>query len=234
MPRGGRAGRSPLGAALWKPVVSGGAPQVELDRTQEAPAGTWAGYSLKLPAGVTARKVRLSGGHALVGSPIDARIAIGDAVGATPLEASAYGKWDSGPLKVSTPLIRWRVVVPATTPATTEPGSLRVYVERLEVTLAEAGKPTVTQFGGVATDSRTSKPYTHFRLRDALSGVARLTVAGKACWKVAQYDRQESVVVGQTERTKVVACYIPKGATRVMATVVDVAGNAATKTLAIR
>jgi hypothetical protein len=76
--------------------------------------------------------------------------------------------------------------------------------------------------------------YTHFRLRDALSGVARLTVAGKACWKVAQYDRQESVVVGQTERTKVVACYIPKGATRVTATVVDVAGNAATKTLVIR
>lgn len=225
---------SPQGAALWHTALSGGAPSVELDRTQEVPAGSWAGWSLKLPAGLTARKVQLSGPSAINGSPIDARVAIGDAVGAAPLEMNVYGKWDSGVHKVApTNLVRWRVVVPATTPATTDPGALRVFVDRVRLTLVESGKPTITQFGGVTTDSRTHKPYTHFRLRDALSGVARLTVAGKACWKVAPFDLNDHVLVGQAERTKVVACYIPKGATRVTATVVDVAGNAATKTLTI-
>ena len=106
--------------------------------------------------------------------------------------------------------------------------------DRIRMTLAESGKPTVAQFGGVSVDSRNDKPYTHFRLRDALSGVARLSVAGKPCWKVAPYDLDDHVLVGQASRTKVVACYIPKGATRVTATVVDVAGNAATTTLTIR
>src|SRR6185436_12496043 len=71
---------SPAGAALWKTAISGGAPSVELDRTQEVPAGSWAGYSLKLPAGITARKAQLSGPSAINGSPIDARVAIGDAI----------------------------------------------------------------------------------------------------------------------------------------------------------
>ena len=163
---------SPEGAALWRSTaVSGGAPaggaRPHGRRRRPAPGP---GYSLKLPTGVTARQVQLSGGHALVGSPIDARVAIGDAgrhdaVGGRPPTA---GGTPARRRSRRRGLLRWRVVVPATDAADHRARRRSASSSSaLEVTLVESGKPTVTQVGAVATDSRTRKPYTHFRARDA-------------------------------------------------------------------